>query len=124
MNKLDHLANVQAKTPLSEDIAKDMKKRGFKFCGPVIVYAVMQAMGMVNDHEVRCPRYREIQRPKRRARPEGGGYADRLLAVAVLASSGCAEFGQAVYNSAANSRVPGRIQHPSRAQRLQGRGGP
>jgi DNA-3-methyladenine glycosylase I len=39
-----------------------MKSRGFKFCGPSIVYAVMQAMGMVNDHEVRCPRYREIQR--------------------------------------------------------------
>jgi DNA-3-methyladenine glycosylase I len=62
VNKLDHWRNVQAKTDLSEAIAKDMKKRGFKFCGPVIVYAVMQAMGMVNDHEVRCPRYRQIQK--------------------------------------------------------------
>ncbi|OYX46100.1 MAG: DNA-3-methyladenine glycosylase [Alphaproteobacteria bacterium 32-64-14] len=62
VNKLDHWRNVQAKTPLSEVIAKDMKKRGFKFCGPVIVYAVMQAMGMVNDHEVRCPRHKEIQK--------------------------------------------------------------
>jgi DNA-3-methyladenine glycosylase I len=62
VNKLDHWRNVQAKTELSEVIAKDMKKRGFKFCGPVIVYAVMQAMGMVNDHEVRCPRHKEIQK--------------------------------------------------------------
>jgi DNA-3-methyladenine glycosylase I len=62
VNKLDHWRNVQAKTPLAEVIAKDMKKRGFKFCGPVIVYAVMQAMGMVNDHEVRCPRHKEIQK--------------------------------------------------------------
>jgi DNA-3-methyladenine glycosylase I len=62
VNRLDHWRNVQAKTELSEAIAKDMKKRGFKFCGPVIVYAVMQAMGMVNDHEVRCPRHREIQK--------------------------------------------------------------
>ena len=62
VNRLDHWRNVQAKTELSEAIARDMKKRGFKFCGPVIVYAVMQAMGMVNDHEVRCPRHREIQK--------------------------------------------------------------
>jgi DNA-3-methyladenine glycosylase I len=62
VNRLEHWKKVQAKTPLSEKIAKDMKKRGFKFCGPTIVYAVMQAMGMVNDHEVGCPRHREIQR--------------------------------------------------------------
>jgi len=65
VNQLDHWRNVQAKTPLSEQIAKDMSKRGFKFCGPVIVYAVMQAMGMVNDHEVRCPRHKEIQKLER-----------------------------------------------------------
>lgn len=62
VNQLEHWRKVQAKTPLSEKISKDMSKRGFKFCGPVIVYAVMQAMGMVNDHEVRCPRHREIQK--------------------------------------------------------------
>ena len=62
VNQLDHWRNVAAKTALSEAISKDMKSRGFKFCGPTIVYAVMQAMGMVNDHEVRCPRYKEIQR--------------------------------------------------------------
>jgi len=65
VNRLDHWRNVQAKTPLSEQIAKDMKQRGFKFCGPVIVYAVMQAMGMVNDHEVRCPRHKAIQKLER-----------------------------------------------------------
>ncbi len=65
INRLDHWRNVQAKTPLSEHIAMDMKKRGFKFCGPVIVYAVMQAMGMVNDHEVSCPRHGQIQKLER-----------------------------------------------------------
>ena len=65
VNTLDHWRNVQPKTEVSEVMAKDMKKRGFKFCGPVIVYACMQAMGMVNDHEVRCPRHKEIQRLER-----------------------------------------------------------
>lgn len=50
-----------AHTPLSTKIAKEMKGRGFKFCGPVIVYACMQAVGMVNDHEVHCPRFRAVQ---------------------------------------------------------------
>lgn len=61
-NKLKHWRDAPAKTPLSEAIAKDMKKRGFKFCGPTIVYAVMQAMGMVNDHEVGCPRHKQVAR--------------------------------------------------------------
>jgi DNA-3-methyladenine glycosylase I len=45
---------LPAKTPLSEEISAVLKKRGFKFVGPVIVYAWMQASGMVNDHEPRC----------------------------------------------------------------------
>jgi DNA-3-methyladenine glycosylase I len=45
-------------TPVSEALAKDLKRRGFKFCGPVITYAFMQAVGMVNDHETACPRHR------------------------------------------------------------------
>ena len=45
---------VPAKTPLSEEISAALKKRGFKFVGPVIVYAWMQASGMVNDHAPRC----------------------------------------------------------------------
>lgn len=46
--------HVLAKTPLSETISADLKKRGFKFVGPVIVYAWMQAVGMVNDHAPGC----------------------------------------------------------------------
>lgn len=49
--------SAPTKTPLSEALAKDMKRRGFTFCGPTIVYACMQAVGMVNDHELRCPRH-------------------------------------------------------------------
>ena len=45
-------------TPVSEALAKDLKRRGFKFCGPVITYAFMQAVGMVNDHEAGCPRHK------------------------------------------------------------------
>jgi DNA-3-methyladenine glycosylase I len=44
----------QVSTPLSEKISKEMKQRGFKFCGPTIVYAWMQAVGIVNDHEGGC----------------------------------------------------------------------
>lgn len=61
-NRLKHWRDAPARTELSELIAKDMKTRGFKFCGPTIVYAVMQAMGMVNDHETRCPRHKEVAR--------------------------------------------------------------
>ncbi len=46
--------DLPAKTPLSEEVSAALKKRGFKFVGPVIVYAWMQASGMVNDHELRC----------------------------------------------------------------------
>jgi DNA-3-methyladenine glycosylase I len=49
---------IYAKTPLSETISADLKKRGFKFVGPVIVYAWMQAVGMVNDHAQDCFRRR------------------------------------------------------------------
>lgn len=45
---------VPAKTPLSEEISKTLKKRGFKFVGPTIVYAWMQAVGMINDHSTTC----------------------------------------------------------------------
>ena len=48
--------HVPAKTELSERISKDLKKRGFKFVGPTIVYAWMQAIGMVDDHALDCPR--------------------------------------------------------------------
>jgi DNA-3-methyladenine glycosylase I len=54
------LAEIPAKTPLAETISKDLKDRGFRFVGPTIVYAHMQATGMVNDHLVDCFRYPEI----------------------------------------------------------------
>lgn len=57
--KLRSMSEVQAETELSKTISKDLKKRGFNFCGPTIVYAFMQATGMVNDHLVTCHRYQE-----------------------------------------------------------------
>ena len=54
-NSFKTLADVPAATPLSTQISKDLKKEGFKFCGPTIVYAFMQAVGMVNDHLLDCP---------------------------------------------------------------------
>ncbi|MDF1873301.1 DNA-3-methyladenine glycosylase I [Vannielia sp.] len=56
-NRWESLAEVPAFTPLSTQISKDLKKRGFRFCGPTIVYAFMEAVGMVNDHLVTCPRH-------------------------------------------------------------------
>jgi len=50
-------ADVPAFTPLSEQISKDLKRAGFRFCGPTIVYAFMQAVGMVNDHVLTCHRH-------------------------------------------------------------------
>ncbi len=47
--------DIPTQTPLSEEISRALKAEGFKFCGPVIVYAFMQAVGMVNDHIVSCP---------------------------------------------------------------------
>jgi DNA-3-methyladenine glycosylase I len=55
------LKDVPTKTALSETISKDLKKRGFKFVGPTIVYAFMEAVGMVNDHEVTCPRHEAVK---------------------------------------------------------------
>jgi DNA-3-methyladenine glycosylase I len=51
--------DMPAKTPLSEEISKALKKRGFKFVGPVIVYAWMQAVGMVDDHAANCFRRKD-----------------------------------------------------------------
>ena len=57
-NRMKTMADVPASTELSTKISKQLKKDGFKFCGPTIVYAVMQAMGMVNDHMIDCPRHK------------------------------------------------------------------
>jgi DNA-3-methyladenine glycosylase I len=53
-NKRNSTKDVPATTPLSDTISKDLKKRGFKFVGSTVVYAQMQATGMVNDHVANC----------------------------------------------------------------------
>ena len=61
-NTWDDPSQVPAQTPLAAEMAKQLKAKGFKFCGPVIVYAFMQATGMVNDHVVSCFRHEECRR--------------------------------------------------------------
>jgi DNA-3-methyladenine glycosylase I len=63
---------IPAETPLSRQMSKELKRRGFKFCGPTITYAFMQAVGMVNDHLVTCYRHAACQHAagkKLRAKP-------------------------------------------------------
>lgn len=57
-NKWKQLSQVPAETPMSIAMSKELKKRGFKFCGPTIVYAFAQAVGIVNDHLVTCHRHK------------------------------------------------------------------
>lgn len=57
VNHYKSLKQIPAKTKMSEGLAKELKARGFNFCGPVIVYAFAQAVGMVNDHIVSCHRH-------------------------------------------------------------------
>ena len=59
-NTLENYKHAPATTELSDSISKDLKKRGFKFVGSTVIYAHMQATGMVNDHEVGCFRYHEV----------------------------------------------------------------
>ena len=61
-NKLHSTKQIQASTPLAEKISKDMKKRGFRFVGPTIVYAFMQACGLVNDHMIDCHRHEAVKK--------------------------------------------------------------
>lgn len=62
VNRIKTQQDIPTKSPQSEAMSKELKARGFKFCGPVIVYAFMQAVGMVNDHEVACPRWKAVQK--------------------------------------------------------------
>jgi len=74
-------SEIPAQTPLSARIAKDLKSKGFNFCGPTIIYAFCQAVGMVNDHLVACWRHAECAAlaesspipPPRRVRPHIAG---------------------------------------------------
>jgi DNA-3-methyladenine glycosylase I len=58
-NRFVHMEDVPVETALSQRISKDLGKLGFRFCGPTIIYAFMQAVGMVNDHLVGCYRHEE-----------------------------------------------------------------
>jgi DNA-3-methyladenine glycosylase I len=60
VNKFKSMEDLPAKTELSDSISKDLKKRGFNFVGSTIVYAFMQAVGMVNDHTTDCFRYKKL----------------------------------------------------------------
>lgn len=60
VNQIAHYKEAPTTTAVSDRLSKDLKKRGFKFVGSTVVYAHMQATGMVNDHEVVCFRYREL----------------------------------------------------------------
>ena len=60
-NKFKSLEDIPARTELSDKISDDLKKRGFKFVGSTIIYAHIQATGMVNDHITECFRYKEIR---------------------------------------------------------------
>ncbi|WOR14241.1 DNA-3-methyladenine glycosylase I [Hyphomonas sp. FCG-A18] len=61
VHHFDNYRDSPTKTDISEDCSKALKKQGYKFVGPTIVYAWMQACGLYNDHEVGCPRHTEVQ---------------------------------------------------------------
>jgi len=65
-NRWRSLAEIPAQTDESRQMSKDMRKRGFGFIGPTTCYAFMQAVGMVNDHEVGCSRYKDIRAASRK----------------------------------------------------------
>jgi DNA-3-methyladenine glycosylase I len=62
VNRYRSVSDVPAETPMSQGLAKELKQRGFNFCGPVIVYAFAQAVGMVNDHLISCHRHADCCR--------------------------------------------------------------
>ena len=62
INRFKEMSDLPANTPLSDEISKDLKKRGFKFVGTTVIYAHMQATGMVNDHVTSCFRYKEVNK--------------------------------------------------------------
>jgi len=63
VNRHRSLSTVPTRTAQSDALSKDLSKRGFRFVGPTIMYAFMQATGLVNDHLVKCPRWAAVQRP-------------------------------------------------------------
>jgi DNA-3-methyladenine glycosylase I len=69
VNSFKSIKQVPAKTKMSEALSKELKQRGFNFCGPVIVYAFAQAVGMVNDHIVTCHRHAACSKLGNQPRP-------------------------------------------------------
>ncbi len=67
-NRVASMKDLQARSKESDAMSKDLLKRGFKFAGSTICYAFMQAVGMVNDHDVKCFRYKEVSGVKARKR--------------------------------------------------------
>ena len=65
VNRWPSMKQIPPRTPLSDAFSKDLKKRGFNFVGSTIIYAHMQAVGMVNDHVIGCFRHAEVARRKR-----------------------------------------------------------
>lgn len=62
INRWRTLSDIPAITPQAEAMSKELKRRGFRFIGPTVMYSHMQATGMVNDHLTSCPRHAEVQR--------------------------------------------------------------
>jgi DNA-3-methyladenine glycosylase I len=60
ISRFERLQQLPASTPLSRAMSRDLQKRGFRFCGPTICYALMQAAGLANDHLTSCFRFREL----------------------------------------------------------------
>jgi DNA-3-methyladenine glycosylase I len=67
LNHYKTMRQIPAETAVSRAMSKELAQRGFKFCGPTIVYAFMQAVGMVNDHLVTCYRHKAVQKLARKA---------------------------------------------------------
>jgi len=74
-----HRQTRVVKNALSDAIAKDLRRRGFKYLGSVTIFSYLQSMGMINDHDECCPRYREVMTPD----------ADMQIADATLAQTKC-----------------------------------
>jgi DNA-3-methyladenine glycosylase I len=64
VNRFRRLGDIPAETAESKAMSKELKRRGFRFVGPTVCYAFMQATGLVNDHVTSCFRYREVQRAR------------------------------------------------------------
>lgn len=62
VNKWKNISHIPAKTKISDEMSKDLKKRGFKFLGSTTIYAHMQAIGLINDHLISCGRYNKVNR--------------------------------------------------------------